>query len=162
MSNGPIHPSTIDGIKRYAKTLKISQGLTHAKALDAAATAGGFQNYIHARRKLEGAVASSSAHLAYISVSWRVRLSNEVISEGGRGTNSARGLRRSGTCLPARYFSKRTTEPHSSELVRSSETCAPRHELELCHNMFLLFSGSNANERRARIDSRSPINSAVT
>lgn len=73
MSNGPIHPSTIDGIKRYAKTLKISQGLTHAKALDAAATAGGFQNYIHARRKLEGAVASSSAHLAYISVSWRVR-----------------------------------------------------------------------------------------
>ena len=52
MSNGPIRPSTLDGIKRYAKTLKANQGLKHARALDAAAVAGGFQNYNHARRHL--------------------------------------------------------------------------------------------------------------
>ncbi len=72
MSNGPIRPSTLDGIKRYAKALKASQGLTHAKALDAAAIAGGHQNFAHARRQLGAVPASSAAHLTFISVMWRV------------------------------------------------------------------------------------------
>lgn len=54
MSKKPIRPSTLVGIKRYAKTLKASLGLKHAAALDAAAVAGGFQNFMHARRQLDG------------------------------------------------------------------------------------------------------------
>lgn len=43
MSKKPVRPSTLDGIKRYAKTLKTRLGMKHAAALDAAAVAGGFQ-----------------------------------------------------------------------------------------------------------------------
>lgn len=81
MSNGQIRPSSIDGIKRYAKTLKTSQGVPHAKALNLAAAAGGFQNYTHARRLLEGQASSAAQHLAYISVSWRVRETNATGQE---------------------------------------------------------------------------------
>ncbi|MBX9453208.1 MAG: hypothetical protein KL801_15475 [Mesorhizobium sp.] len=45
-------PSTIDGIKRFAKRLKVETGLQHARALDAAAQAAGFSNFTHARRTL--------------------------------------------------------------------------------------------------------------
>lgn len=45
-------PSTIDGIKRFAKRLKVETGLQHARALDAAAQAAGFSNFMHARRTL--------------------------------------------------------------------------------------------------------------
>jgi hypothetical protein len=77
MSNGPIRPSTLDGIKRFAKTLKASQGLKHVDALDAAAVAAGFQNYAHARRHLSGATRAVSGHLAYITVNWRLRKTRE-------------------------------------------------------------------------------------
>ncbi len=69
----PIRPSTLDGIKRYAKTLRANHGLTHAKALDAAAVAAGYQNYAHARRQLGAAPVSSPEQLAFISVMWRER-----------------------------------------------------------------------------------------
>ncbi|CAN5512144.1 hypothetical protein BH10PSE6_BH10PSE6_09090 [soil metagenome] len=74
MSNGPICPSTLVGIKRYAKTIKSAHGLTHARALDAAAVAGGYQNFTQARRQLrDPAGPAPPAHLAYISVMWRER-----------------------------------------------------------------------------------------
>jgi hypothetical protein len=77
MSADTIRPSTLDGIKRYAKTLKAEHGVIHAKALDLAAVAGGFQNYTHARRRLEGADPKVPEHVAYISVPWRVRETKE-------------------------------------------------------------------------------------
>ena len=52
MSKKPIRPSTLDGIKRYAKTLKASLGVKYAAALDTASLAGGFQNFRQARRQL--------------------------------------------------------------------------------------------------------------
>lgn len=73
MSNQPIRPSTLDGIKRYAKTLKTLHCLTHAEALDAAASAGGFQNFAHARNVLAANAGAPPGHLAYISVMWRER-----------------------------------------------------------------------------------------
>jgi hypothetical protein len=77
MSNGPIRPSTLDGIKRYAKQLKADKGLKHAAALDAASVAGGFHNYAHARRQLEGGARRAPGHVAYITVDWRIRETNE-------------------------------------------------------------------------------------
>lgn len=73
MSNGPVRPSTLDGIKRYAKTIKTTQGLIHARALDAAAVAGGYQNFAHAQNVLGTAAPAQPMHLAYISVMWRER-----------------------------------------------------------------------------------------
>jgi len=70
MSNAPIRPTTLAGVKRYAKTLKAAGDIPHAKALDAAAAAAGYQNYVHARRTLEGAKARPG-HRVYISVPWR-------------------------------------------------------------------------------------------
>lgn len=45
-------PSSIDGIKRYAKSIVRETGLTHAIALNQAAKLAGFQNFQHARRSL--------------------------------------------------------------------------------------------------------------
>lgn len=45
-------PSSLDGIKRYAKAIKSEKGLQHARALDEAATLAGFQNFAHAKRAL--------------------------------------------------------------------------------------------------------------
>lgn len=53
MSADPIQPSTLAGIKRLAKTIKRERGISHAEALDAAAKAGGFQNFRNARNVLE-------------------------------------------------------------------------------------------------------------
>lgn len=77
MSNGPIRPSTIDGIKRYAKSLKTSLGITHARALDLAANAGGFHNFAHALRALDGSTPAAPGYLAFISVPWRMRETKE-------------------------------------------------------------------------------------
>lgn len=77
MSKEVIHPSTIDGIKRYAKQIKAAQGLKHAAALDAAARAGGFQNYAHAHRQLGANAEPAVGSQIYISVSWQVRETKE-------------------------------------------------------------------------------------
>lgn len=81
MSARIIRPSTLIGVKRYAKSIKISQGMMHAEALNAAAVAGGFQNYTHALRSLDGAVGPTPGHLAYISVPWRIRETKETGQE---------------------------------------------------------------------------------
>ena len=44
-----VHPTTLPGIKRAAKTIKRERGISHAEALDAAAQAAGYQNFRHAR-----------------------------------------------------------------------------------------------------------------
>lgn len=52
MISKAIRPSTLDGIKRLAKSLKRERGIQHARALDEAAQAAGFQNFRHASNAL--------------------------------------------------------------------------------------------------------------
>ncbi|TGG92477.1 hypothetical protein E4656_13465 [Natronospirillum operosum] len=52
MSSQTIQPSTVEGLKRLAKSLKTKRGLQYTKALDAAAQASGFHNFRHARNVL--------------------------------------------------------------------------------------------------------------
>ena len=86
MSKEPIRPSTLVGIKRYAKTVKASLGLKHTPALDAAAVAGGFQNFRHARRQLGGGAWTTPSHMTYITTYWRDR----ETGESGQETLSVR------------------------------------------------------------------------
>lgn len=74
MSNDHIRPSTIEGIKQFAKRLKKSDGIQHAVALDQAAQAAGYGNYTHALRAIGGGnPAPQSLFSLYISVLWRDR-----------------------------------------------------------------------------------------
>lgn len=47
-----IRPSTIEGIKSLAKTIKKAKGITHTAALEEASKQAGYQNYTHARNTL--------------------------------------------------------------------------------------------------------------
>lgn len=72
MSHVVVHPSTMEGIKRLAKSLKREKNLSHAKALDAAAQAAGFQNLQHARNVLpKMRVGSNQLRPLYLSAYWR-------------------------------------------------------------------------------------------
>jgi len=76
MSAAPIVPSTLDGIRRLAKSIKSTQGLQHAKALDEAARIAGHQNYSHAFRTLGGDPKGSvppPGHRVFITVYWTDR-----------------------------------------------------------------------------------------
>ncbi len=75
MSSEFIRPSSLDGIKRLAKQLKGEHPL-HARALDAAAQAAGFQNFLHARNALGDASKQEPAPAAvrtFLSVLWKER-----------------------------------------------------------------------------------------
>ena len=48
----PVHSTTLAGIKRAAKAIKRERGISHAKALDAAAHAAGYQNFRHAQNSM--------------------------------------------------------------------------------------------------------------
>lgn len=52
MTDRTILFSTIDGLKRRAKTLKKQSGMKHTQALDATAKAGGYESFKHARKVL--------------------------------------------------------------------------------------------------------------
>ena len=52
MSSEAIRPTTLEGIKRLAKSLKVERGVQHVQALDAASQAAGFQNFRHASNAL--------------------------------------------------------------------------------------------------------------
>ena len=52
MSEKSVRPSTIDGIKSLAKSLRREKQIKHAQALDLSAQAAGFNNFAHARREL--------------------------------------------------------------------------------------------------------------
>lgn len=76
MSSEAIRPSTIDGIKRLAKSLKIEQSIQHAQALDAAAQAAGFQNFRHAGNVLRAAPKmerSHPGHRVFLTSYWKDR-----------------------------------------------------------------------------------------
>lgn len=80
MSSKEIHPSSIDGIKRLAKSIEVAQGIQHTEALDVAAHAAGYQNYRHASNvlgKKQNRV--DSGHCVFITVYWNNR------KDGGNG-----------------------------------------------------------------------------
>ena len=53
MPSENIRPSTLDGIKRLAKSIKTERAIQHAVALDESARFAGFENFRHARNKLQ-------------------------------------------------------------------------------------------------------------
>ena len=85
MSMEAIRPSTLDGIKRLAKTLKAEQVIQHVRALDEAARLAGFKNFRHASNVLGGAstppkVQSGrrrSGHRLFLTVYWKDRKGGE-------------------------------------------------------------------------------------
>lgn len=74
MSSEAIRPSTLDGIKRLAKSIKIERGIKHIRALDAAAQSAGFQNFKHASNVLKDGrdqLHARSGHRLFLTVYWR-------------------------------------------------------------------------------------------
>lgn len=45
-------PSTLEGIKRLAKSIKKEKGIQHSDALNEAAKVAGYENFRHAQNKL--------------------------------------------------------------------------------------------------------------
>lgn len=74
MSTQSIRPSTLDGIKRLAKSIKVEQGVPHVRALDDAAQRAGFQNFRHAANVLRNAVKPERArarHRIFLTAYWK-------------------------------------------------------------------------------------------
>lgn len=59
-------PSTLDGIKRLAKTIRRERGLPHHQALEEASRAAGYQNLRHAQSQ----IAHPTTHAVYLSAYW--------------------------------------------------------------------------------------------
>ena len=79
MSNETICPSSLDGIKRLAKTIKHEQGIKHHQALEEAAKLGGFQNFRHANNILvanHSPVKQQESHIVFITAYWKDRNTN--------------------------------------------------------------------------------------
>lgn len=74
MTNVRILPSTMDGIKRLAKTLKRELNLTHHQALDEAARRAGFENIRHAQHAIPAAPAAApslASPAVFLTAYWR-------------------------------------------------------------------------------------------
>ncbi|SUA99714.1 Uncharacterised protein [Pannonibacter phragmitetus] len=72
MSTANITPTTLDGIKRLAKTISKQDGVPHAVGLDRASIRAGFANYTNARRVLmSSTTAKRPTFKTFISVRWR-------------------------------------------------------------------------------------------
>jgi len=74
MSSEAIRPSTMDGIKRLANSIKVERGIKHLPALEVAAQLAGFQNLKHAQNVLRAGGNRSNArpgHRLYLTVYWR-------------------------------------------------------------------------------------------
>lgn len=74
MSRKSIRPSTLDGIKRLATSLKAKQQIQHSQALNLAAQAAGFQNFAHANRALQQAlepIQRQTGHLLLLTAYWK-------------------------------------------------------------------------------------------
>ena len=70
MLNENVHPSTIGGIKRYAKQLKKTQSLPYHKALDIAARSASFENFSHAHNQLHKSNLIQSVHKLFFATYW--------------------------------------------------------------------------------------------
>ncbi|QRP64001.1 DUF5623 domain-containing protein [Rhodanobacter sp. FDAARGOS 1247] len=74
-----VPPSSVDGIKRLAKTLKRERSIPHHQALEEAARIAGFENLRHAQRQLESG-SSPSLYPVFLTAYWREK------GRGGRET----------------------------------------------------------------------------
>lgn len=70
MSTSPSNTSLLNHIRRRARTIKVSSGLIHARALDAAAVENGFQNYRHAQKLLDDSTAPPARPYAMTLTAW--------------------------------------------------------------------------------------------
>ena len=74
MSSEAIRPSTMDGIKRLANSIKVERGIRHIPALEVAAQLAGFQNLKHAQNVMKNGANRPNArpgHGVYLTVYWR-------------------------------------------------------------------------------------------
>lgn len=74
MSSESIRPSTMDGIKRLANSIKVERGIKHLPALEVAARLAGFQNLKHAQNVLKNGgdrANTRTGHRVYLTVYWR-------------------------------------------------------------------------------------------
>lgn len=79
MLSSTVRPSTLDGIKRLAKSIKRDQHCNHSTALNIAAQQAGFSNFKHAQNSIKPSVktiALQSTHCIFISMSWWDKQSN--------------------------------------------------------------------------------------
>ncbi len=70
MLNLHVQPSTIGGIKRLAKQLKKADSIPHHEALDIAARSASFENFAHARNKLQNSNVIKSGYQLFFTVYW--------------------------------------------------------------------------------------------
>lgn len=70
MSNKSIQPSTLEGIKRLAKSIKADQRLQHSRALDLASEAAGYTNFRNATKTLNSACPKRSYKI-FLTASWK-------------------------------------------------------------------------------------------
>lgn len=81
MSSKDIRPSTLDGIKRLAKSLKREREpvTPHSQALDEAAQVAGYQNFRHAHNVLRNSPAGKTkplGHRVYLTAYWKDKKHN--------------------------------------------------------------------------------------
>lgn len=76
-----IPPSTLDGIRRRAKSIKRERNIPHHQALDVSAREAGYENIRHAQSALAGA---NNQHTVYLTCYWVKR--GGTIAERGRET----------------------------------------------------------------------------
>ena len=73
-----VSPSTVDGIKRKAKSVGRQKQIPYLMALDAVAQQSGYENFHHARRLLQRTEGGSPGHSIFISTYWRDTSTNPV------------------------------------------------------------------------------------
>jgi len=76
MSSEAIRPTTLEGIKRLAKSLKVERRVQHVQALDVASQAAGFQNFHHASNALRTGPAPEQeihGYRVFLSAYWEQR-----------------------------------------------------------------------------------------
>lgn len=70
MSVSDVRPTTIESIKRLAKTLKKADAISHHDALDLAAKRAGYECFHHARNQLTIAVAKPFPFQVFVTAYW--------------------------------------------------------------------------------------------
>ena len=77
MSSQTIQPSTLNGIKRLARSIKVERGIQHMRALDEAAQSAGYENFRHADNLLRKAPGQQKhrpvGHPVFLTAYWKDR-----------------------------------------------------------------------------------------